>query len=652
MNKYERTLSALNSLDASCPYDEWLKIAMAAKSAGIRFKDFNSWSATGYNYENENACKKFWEGLDECGGIKAGTLFYLAQASGWKDPNLRHLGYGVQAKNESITDQVDAAANSRAKMIWDNCLPATGDEEYIVRKHGDPKGLRVYPSTAPTLVIQDQNMAGYLVIPCWSDGNLQTLQFIPPKEGKKLNLNGATFDNGYHIIGEISDVFYLCEGIGQAWAINKATNIAGVVCFGAGRIKLVAKVLREKYPNAKLIIVPDRGKEKQATETAILFHGQWVEMPGDKPANYDANDYLLEFGVSSLAKLLTRTKSPELRYALLSVNDLYASPPMRWIVKGLIPLAGIAALYGPSGSGKSFLLIDLALAISTGEIFWFGRRLSAVPITYVCLEGESGLGKRVKAWFTRNKKALPNTLRFVTQPFNLLTDDVIELANAIISAGQKGGLIILDTLNRAAPGADENSPVDMGKIIKACADLQRLTGGGILVTHHMGKDETKKMRGHSSLPAALDGAIEVTRTASGRQWSVAKSKDDKDGDTFPFELEIIDLGTDSDDDAITSCVIAPCSEHDPTIKRRRMPTGDNQKIVFEALGELFKKSSNWGKGGAPITKACVEYTTALEHAISALPCDTKRQKERTKQAISGLISNGFLKHREGWLWTP
>jgi putative DNA primase/helicase len=74
-------------------------------------------------------------------------------------------------------------------------------------------------------------MTGYLVVPCWMGDKLQTLQFIPPEKGDKLNLPKASFNDGFFTVGKITDKVYLCEGIGQAWAINKATGAAAIVCF-------------------------------------------------------------------------------------------------------------------------------------------------------------------------------------------------------------------------------------------------------------------------------------------------------------------------------------------------------------------------------------------------------------------------------------
>ena len=659
MNDVEQARSALDSLDPSCSREEWIKIGMSAKSAGLSFDDFHSWSKNGGKYSGENDCKNVWKSFDENGEITASTLFHKAREKGWKNAERLHF-HLVQTSYESPNYQnksnnekeIKVTDNSRALEIWKRCLPALATHEYIISKRGKPEGLRYYPSTESSILIGGIDVTDYLVVPCLDYGKLQTLQFIPPSGGKKLNLDKAEFNNGYFVVGDINKTtqkIYITESIGNAWALSQADNASVVVTFGSSRMSRLAEVIRAKYSNAILILIPDRGGECKAAKIASEIGCQWVELPQDKPSNYDVNDYAYDHSYDSLTVLLAGAKSPELRYKLLSVDDLCAAPPMEWIVKGLIPKNGLAALYGPSGSGKSFLLLDLALAIATGEVFWFGRRIKSVPITYVCLEGESGLGKRVKAWFTYANKAFPKLIRFITQPFNLLTDDVDELAKAIVSSGHTGGMIILDTLNRAAPGADENSPVDMGKIISSSSKLQRLIRGMVLLAHHTGKDETKQLRGHSSLPAALDGAIEVKRTGAGRQWLVVKSKDDQDGDAYSFKLEVVPLGIDEDGDAVTSCAVVPC-ENNNLVGGFKAPKSGNQKIIWDALGNLFKESKFFGKGGAPAIKACVEYDIALESTMIRLPCEKSRQKERAKVAITALVSNGFLSSQDGWLW--
>ena len=52
------------------------------------------------------------------------------------------------------------------------------------------------------------------------------------------------------------------------------------------------------------------------------------------------------------------------RFKLLSGDELFNFSKMRWLVHGVIPAEGLVALYGASGSGKSFLALDMAFAIS------------------------------------------------------------------------------------------------------------------------------------------------------------------------------------------------------------------------------------------------------------------------------------------------
>ncbi|WP_429328925.1 AAA family ATPase [Paraburkholderia atlantica] len=339
-----------------------------------------------------------------------------------------------------------------------------------------------------------------------------------------------------------------------------------------------------------------------------------------------------------------------MRYVLRTATDLLNAPPMEWMVRGLAPRRGLIALYGPPGTGKSFLTLDLAAAVAGGEAEWFGRRVAQYPVTYCALEGEAGMGKRIKAWAQHHEKPLPDSLRFVTAPFDLLESaDIVGLAHAIESAGGSGGLVVLDTLNRAAPGADENSSVDMGNIIAAAKRLQDRLGGLVLLVHHTGKDATKGLRGHSSLHAALDGAIEVSATGIGHEWRLAKSKDDESGTVHPFVLQVVDLGDDQHGDRITSCVVKPDS--DAPKARRPGPQGVKQTIVFNALKQLLRDSMNVGEGGAPPDQPRVALEAAISAASAALlDEEPKRRSTTARRAIEAMVARRVFQAADGWLW--
>ncbi|MEY4644429.1 MAG: hypothetical protein RLZZ596_1260, partial [Pseudomonadota bacterium] len=85
------------------------------------------------------------------------------------------------------------------------------------------------------------------------------------------------------------------------------------------------------------------------------------------------------------------------RYKVLSPAAIHALPPQQWRVKHVLPTNGLAALFGPSGSGKSFLALDMASCISKGTS-WFGSRVSQAPVLYVMLEGEGAIRNRIAAY--------------------------------------------------------------------------------------------------------------------------------------------------------------------------------------------------------------------------------------------------------------
>ena len=342
-------------------------------------------------------------------------------------------------------------------------------------------------------------------------------------------------------------------------------------------------------------------------------------------------------------------------YQLLTADELAARPPLSWCVKGVLPNTGLAALYGPSGSGKSFVAIDLAMALSSG-LPWFELGTKARPVTYCALEGEGGIAQRVAA-YRKQRGQVGEKLRYLLQPVNLLSPtDVLALAKAIKDAGGADGVTILDTLNRAAPGSDENDSKDMGRIIAAAKSLQEQVGGLVLVVHHTGKDVTKGLRGHSSLLAALDCAIEVTRAGDRRSWCIAKSKDGLDGNAHPFRLEVVELGADEDLDPVSSCVIVPETVTAGEVQKVKIPGGGNQKIVWQAIRELLKTEAlfdteKWPKS-VPAGRSCIELEDAVVKARDRLTCAPDQRTRSTRTAITALVNAGVLALEDGWLWEP
>jgi putative DNA primase/helicase len=588
----ERARSALYAIPPDLPRPEWVNVAMAAHAAGLTVDDFIEWSRPAPSFHLQS-CKATWRSIKAGRGVGEGTLYRVAAAHGWTDTKEAP----PRPAPKPATAKTPPAPAMDPAVIWSRCEAATPGHAYIESKGATAAplgGLRVVPAGDP-LRIMGETMAGALVVPVLRpDGEEASLQFITVGEtaerlkanGKptKLNLPGASVE-GWFTVGELlpGGVAYLCEGIGTAWAAWMATGRAAVVCFGAGNMGKVAQALRQQDSAARLVVCPDVGKEVQAQSIAAAVGGAVAAMPEGWPNNSDLHDLGQRDGFDVVAALLDNAQAPpkpEPRFKLLTCDQLRDLPPLAWCVRGVLPARGLAAIAGPSGSGKSFLAFDMAAAIARGER-WFGQRVESAPVVYVALEGEAGYALRMQAWEAHHGQRLPIDERFnffARAPFKLTeAQDVEDLASVVPA----GAVVIIDTLNRAAPESDENSSRDMGLILEAAKRLQALTGGLVVLVHHTGKDESKGLRGHSSLFAALDAVVTVSRDGDRREWRLGKSKDGADGEAHTFKLQVEPLGFDEHGDSLTSCVVVPTNEPPKEPKGKRM--GECEGAVLEFL---------------------------------------------------------------------
>lgn len=498
MIELERARSALYAIDSGCSREKWIQIGIAIKVAGLSFEDFHNWSKGGSNYLNEKDCLTAWESFDKSGGITEATLFHMAREVGWKNHGGKDTSILVSNKNAKLEQNKRAIKDTvvnddvSALGIWNTSLLTDKTHPYIARKKGSPDGLRVYPEDAPQLIISGQNVAGHLIVPCWNGDKLQTLQFIPPNGGKKLNLPGAKFNDGYFTAGQITSCAYICEGLSAAWPIHQITGLASIVCFGSGRMKKIAPILRLQYPSLDLVIIPDRGKEKLAQEIAIEVDALRIELPQELPENFDMGDYAREFGDEKLRLLLKSKKSPPLPLNTIFADELPEtfSPADELLEEVLISGDG-SILYGDSNSGKTFFVIDMACAIARG-IDWMGRKTEQGLVIYLAAESPTSVKRRLQAYQKYYNVRVKN-FAIVQNPINLFDGDadtaaVIELVHLLEQQyKQKVRFIVGDTLARLSAGANENAGQDMGLVVRHFDRIRSECNAHFMLIHHSGK---------------------------------------------------------------------------------------------------------------------------------------------------------------------
>lgn len=140
-------------------------------------------------------------------------------------------------------EAVQAAARVKAQKLWDRAKPTTNTHPYLERKRINAYGLR--------------QLRDMLLIPARDvSGTLHTLQFISA-DGSKRFLTGGRIAGCYFSIGRPLDSLLVAEGLATASTLYQATGRAVAVCFSCGNMAAVARALRFKFPQLKLILCAD-----------------------------------------------------------------------------------------------------------------------------------------------------------------------------------------------------------------------------------------------------------------------------------------------------------------------------------------------------------------------------------------------------------
>ena len=289
-------------------------------------------------------------------------------------------------------------------------------------------------------------------------------------------------------------------------------------------------------------------------------------------------------------------------FAATHHSDITGPSQCHDFVEGILTEGGASVWYGPSNTGKSFLLLDLAAAVAAGRAFRGELDVEQGAVVYVALEGSTGMKNRIIAMHREGLLPEGAPLFLIFDPVNLLTEGhAARLAESVKTAADQSDmpckLVIVDTMSRAMAGGDENKAADMTAAVAAIDAVREITGAHVAVVHHSGKDEARGSRGHSSLRAAVDTEVEIIRP-EGQSVSTARITKQRDlpfGPPMPYSLRVIELGTDRRGKPITSCVV----RHEDEImaatpgKAGRKPTYTAEQLLdelpAETMGEWVKK---------------------------------------------------------------
>jgi hypothetical protein len=293
------------------------------------------------------------------------------------------------------------------------------------------------------------------------------------------------------------------------------------------------------------------------------------------------------------AQRLTKEAAPAPRIALEWADDMPdAEEQLREIVQGVLTAGAMSVMYGESNSGKSYLATHLAFCMSRG-VPWLGRQVEKGAVIYIAGEGAASVRRRIRA-HRQHYNCDVGAFGLIPHALSLLdgSADVEDLIALIRDCQAKLDdqvlLIVVDTLARAMPGANENASEDMGRLVAAGDRIREQTGAHVLWIHHSGKDQAKGARGHSSLRASLDTEIEVTATDADHLHvaTVTKQRDlDTNGLRLCGRFVSQTMGVNHWGDPITACAVVDANAPPPKLKAG---SGKNQHAILAALSAAGK----------------------------------------------------------------
>ena len=209
--------------------------------------------------------------------------------------------------------------------------------------------------------------------------------------------------------------------------------------------------------------------------------------------------------------LLAKSLPPPANDWIVKADDFSAQPAaINWWVKAWVQKQALMMVHGPSGGGKTFVVLDWLLHIAAGQPEWAGLKVKKGTVLYLAGEGHAGLRARIAAWKHHHQVADVD-FYLSTDAIDLNRPDgmrrVIESVEAL---GFIPDVIAVDTVHRHMEG-DENSAADAKTFIDACDGLITHFNATVLLVHHTGNSEEAqhRARGSSAWRGALDIEISV-----------------------------------------------------------------------------------------------------------------------------------------------
>lgn len=547
-------LEALSFIDpAALSREEWVNVGMGLKQAGESWESWDAWSAGDPARYHPGECEKLWRSFRR-EGISAGTVIHMARERGW-DGGGHELDWDSQISAEAAAPLPEVPESWIAAMEPRDFDPLSQVREYL------------------TTLFKPEDFVGYVTEARNFDGRIVPTSGSYTRTRDKLLADLEKY--GLSTMGDADTEagawvrFNPLDGQG----ISDANVTAFRYCLiEADKIPLEAqyqKIDELRLPVAIMVYsggksihaivkVDAVNKVEYARRVAEIYSyftdadgKSLIDTQNKNPSRLSRFPGFLRGGRKQfIIPYAARTKSWQQWHDLMleeqadalppfgAVSDFVGAktPPLKpELIHGVLRQGHKMLLAGSSKAGKSFALMELALAISTGGE-WLGWTCSRGKVLYCNFElDEASARNRFNAICAYRGLDAAEACAGITdwnlRGYNLSAKD---FALRLFSRAREAGFIavIIDPIYKLGLG-DENSAGDVGSFLGVLDTICTTLGCAVIYCHHhskgaqSGKAVADRASGSGVFSRDADAILDLMQlrpTSSMPSWAVDAPK--------------------------------------------------------------------------------------------------------------------------------
>lgn len=510
----------LSYIDPDESYETWIQVGMALKHEGYSLTIWEGWSRKGNKF-HDGECSRKWDSFgEETDTIVTGaTITNLAKSGGWKNedspiamnarlPDDLTILDPEYIEPEQLKVPTDTAWTNKARaeeLI--NYVKALFDDDEIVSyttksfKDKDGKfkpieeGLHIYAGDMVKRLKQygriDLAIGSQTISSDEDDSPLSGGAWIRfnPMNGNGANNSDVT---SYRYTLIESDKMSVSKQIAMIRALE--LPVAALVYSGGKSVHAIVHVDADtfkEYQQRVQFIYEICEKNGFKVDTQNKNPSRLSRMPGEYRG--DKKQFLIatNIGHGSYKEWLEYVEeAADDLPPFTDLEEVFSNPPelAPELIHGVLRQGHKMLFVGPSKAGKSFALIELAIAIAEGGT-WLDFQCSQGKVLYINLEIDSAscIHRFIDVY---NALGMPPENLQNIEIWNLrgAAIPMDKLAPKIIRRAKKYGFkaIIIDPIYKVIMG-DENAAGDMAKFCNQFDLLCRDLGCSTIYCHHHSK---------------------------------------------------------------------------------------------------------------------------------------------------------------------